>query len=212
MSLEVGNFMFTIPLISLAVILLFVFVVAIAVSQMYNKLVLLKNRCQNGFAQIEVQLKRRYDLIPNLVECVKGYMEHERETLENVMAARNQAASGLVQAAKDPSNAAAMKAFIGSETALAGALGRLSFVMEAYPDLKANDTVAQLTEELTHTENRVAFARQSYNDLVMSFNTYRQSFPAIVFVGALGFVHDLQLLEMADREAIQSAPTVALTS
>jgi LemA protein len=199
-------------LIALAIVLVFVLLIAVAVSQTYNQLVLLKNRCANGFAQIEVQLKRRYDLIPNLVECVKGYMQHERETLENVMAARNQAASGLAQAAKDPSNAAAIKAFVGSETALSGALGRLSFVMEAYPDLKANESVAQLTEELTHTENRVAFARQAYNDLVMSFNNYRQSFPAIVFVASLGFATDLQLLEIADREAIQQAPAVALTS
>ncbi len=186
-------------------------VIGASLSKIYNRLVLLKNRCENGFAQIEVQLKRRYDLIPNLVECVKGYMTHERETLQNVIAARNQAAGGLAQAAKDPANASAVQAWMNSEGALAGALGRLNFVMEDYPELKANENVAQLTEELTHTENRVAFARQAYNDLAMTFNTYRQSFPTIALAPTFGFASDLEMLEIADSQQIQEAPVVSLT-
>ncbi|HTO56738.1 MAG TPA: LemA family protein, partial [Pseudomonadales bacterium] len=143
----------------------------------YNKLVALKNRYVNAFAQIEVQLKRRYDLIPNLIETAKGYLAHERGTLEAVVTARNQAVAGLSAAAKDPGNAGAMAQLGQAEGALGGALGRLNVVMEAYPDLKANQTMMQLSEELTSTENRVAFARQSYNDQVMSYNTYKQSFP-----------------------------------
>jgi LemA protein len=185
-------------------------VVGITLTQVYNRLVLLKNRCDNGFAQIEVQLKRRYDLIPNLVESVRGYLTHERETLENVIAARNQASAGLAEAAKDPSNAAAMKSFLGHENALTSALGRMSFVMEAYPELKASDNVADLTEELTHTENRIAFSRQSYNDLTMVFNTYRQSLPAVIFASAFGYSQDRELLQFADTEQIQHAPKVCL--
>lgn len=180
--------------------------------QIYNRLVLLKNRCDNGFAQIEVQLKRRYDLIPNLVETVRGYLTHERETLEGVIAARNQAAAGLKAMAKDPSNAQAMKSFVGNEGMLAGAMGRLNFVMEAYPELKANENVADLTEELSHTENRIAFARQAYNDLVMVFNTYRQSFPTVAVAGMFGYGHDRDMLEFADAEKIQEAPQVSLVS
>ena len=162
--------------ITLAVCALFVLLLAVTFTQTYNQLVKLKNQCDNSFAQIEVQLRRRYDLIPNLVECVKGYMSHERETLEAVIAARNQASAGLAQAAKDPSNAQALQALAGNENALTGALGRLSFVMEDYPDLQANENVSQLTEELSHTENRISFARQAYNDLATAFNTYRQTF------------------------------------
>ena len=199
-------------LISLAVCLVLTLVVGLAVAQTYNRLVVLKNRCDNAFAQIEVQLKRRYDLIPNLVECVKGYISHERETLEAVIAARNQAAAGLAQAAKNPSNAQALQAFAGSEGILAGAMGRLNFVMEDYPELKANESVAQLTEELTHTENRVSFARQAYNDLVTAFNTYRQSFPTILFAATFGYAQDRSMLEMEDSAQIQQAPTVSLAS
>jgi len=174
----------------------------------YNKLVRLKNQFQNAFAQIEVQLKRRYDLIPNLVETAKAYLQHERETLEAVIAARNQAAAALPQAAKDPTNASAMQQLGGAETALGGALGRLNVVMEAYPDLKANQNMMQVSEELTSTENRVAFSRQAFNDAVMAYNTYRQSFPPVVFASFFGHSKDASLLEFADSAEIQAAPKV----
>jgi LemA protein len=174
----------------------------------YNKLVALKNRYINAFAQIEVQLKRRYDLIPNLIETAKGYLSHERNTLEAVIAARNQASAGLAAAARDPSNAQAMQQLGSAEGALTGALGRLNVVMEAYPDLKANQNMMQLSEELTSTENRVSFARQAYNDGVTAYNTYKQSFPPVVLAGAFGHAADATLLEFADPAAIQEAPKV----
>ncbi len=174
----------------------------------YNQLVSLKNRYQNAFAQIEVQLKRRYDLIPNLVETAKGYIKHERETLEAVIAARNAAANGLATAAADPGNAEAIRQLAGQEGALAGAMARFNVVMEAYPDLKANQNMMQLSEELTSTENKVAFSRQAFNDQVMMYNTYRQSFPPVVFAGMFGHPADASLLEFADSEAIQAAPKV----
>jgi LemA protein len=198
-------------LITLGVCLALVAVVAFVITQVYNRLVELKNRCHNAFAQIEVQLKRRYDLIPNLVEAVKGYLTHERETLQGVIEARNQAAAGL-KAIKDPGNAESMKALMGSENALTGALGRMNFVMEAYPELKANGNIAELTEELSHTENRIAFSRQSYNDLTMAFNTYRQSFPTIIFAAMFGYTSDRKMLEFADSEKIQEAPQVSFAS
>ncbi len=187
-----------------------VLVAAVTIST-YNQLVSLKNFCDNGFAQIEVQLRRRYDLIPNLVECVKGYMQHERQTLENVIAARNQANAGLAQAAQNPANAEALKSWVGAEGVLTNALSRLNFVMEAYPELKANENVAMLTEELTSTENKVAFARQAFNDWVMSFNTYRESFPAIAVAPLLGFPENRFPVEVEDRVAIQQAPAVSLS-
>ena len=199
-------------LITLLVFMAMVAGVGMVLMQVYNRLVKLKNRCDNGFAQIEVQLKRRYDLIPNLVEAVKGYMSHEKETLENVIAARNQASHGLQKAAQNPGNLDTMKAFVGSENALSGAIGRMNFVMEAYPELKANDNVASLTEELSHTENRISFSRQAYNDLVMVFNTYRQTFPTVVLAPMFGFTTDRNMLEFADSEQIQEAPKVSLTS
>lgn len=199
-------------LITLLVFMAMVAGVGIVLMQVYNRLVKLKNRCDNAFAQIEVQLKRRYDLIPNLVEAVKGYMSHEKETLENVIAARNQASLGLKKAAQNPANLDTMKAFVGSENALTGAIGRMNFVMESYPELKANENVADLTEELSHTENRIAFARQAFNDLVMVFNTYRQSFPTILFAPMFGYANDRDMLEFADSEQIQEAPKVSLTS
>ncbi|MDY7109294.1 MAG: LemA family protein [Planctomycetota bacterium] len=177
----------------------------------FNRLVRLRNRFQNAFAQIEVQLKRRHDLIPNLVETAKGYMRHERETLEAVISARNQAVGGLEQAAKDPGNAAAMQGLMGAEGALSGALGRLFAVMEAYPDLKANQNMMQLSEELTSTENKVAFSRQAFNDAVTAYNTYKQSFPAIIFAGMFGHAQDATLLEFEDREAIQEPPKVSFS-
>ena len=176
----------------------------------YNRLVTLKNRFQNAFSQIEVQLKRRYDLIPNLVETAKGYMAHEKGTLEAVIQARNQAVSGLNKAAANPGNPAAMQALAAAETGLSGALGRLFALAEAYPDLKANQNMAQLSEEITSTENKVAFARQAYNDSVTAYNTYRQSFPPVVFAGLLGHGQDAELLDFDDAK-IAEAPKVSFT-
>ena len=170
-------------LISVAVVVILVLLVA----GLYNKLVTLRNRYKNAFAQIDVQLKRRYDLIPNLVEVAKGYIKHERETLEAVIAARNQAASANTRAAANPGDPAAMQGLIGAESQLGGALGRLFALAEAYPDLKANQNMMQLTEEMTSTENKIAFARQAYNDAVTSYNTGREVFPAVVFAGMFGF-------------------------
>ena len=176
----------------------------------YNKLVALKNRYMNAFAQIEVQLKRRYDLIPNLVETVKGYMAHERETLEAVIEARNQAMSGLQQAASDPGDPNAIKNLSNAEGALGGALGRLFALSEAYPDLKASENMKQLTEELTSTENKVSFSRQAFNDAVTAYNIYRQSFPPVIFVGMFGHTTDASLLEF-DSAAIAEAPKVSFS-
>lgn len=175
----------------------------------YNRLVTLKQRFKNAFAQIEVQLKRRHDLIPNLVETAKGYMKHEKETLENVIAARNQAVSGLNAASASPGEPGAMQSLASAEGALTGALGRLFAVMEAYPDLKANQNMMQLSEELTSTENRVAFARQAYNDAVTTYNTYRQTFPPVLFAGMFGHAQDASLLEFEDSQEIQEAPRIS---
>ena len=176
----------------------------------YNQLVSLLNRYKNGFAQIEVQLKRRYDLIPNLVETAKGYLSHEKETLEAVILARNEAAAALSNLGGDVT-ASGIKSLAGAENALAGALGRLNVVMEAYPDLKASANMQQLSEELTSTENRVAFARQGFNDAVMSYNTYRQSFPNIVIANQFGHREDAELLEFEDSAEIQVAPNVSFS-
>ncbi len=174
----------------------------------YNRLVALRNRLENAFSQIEVQLKRRYDLIPNLVETVKGYMKHERETLEAVIQARNQAVGGLEQASIKPGDPAAMQALASAESGLSGVLGRLFALTESYPDLKANQNMAQLTEELTSTENKVSFARQAYNDSVTQYNIYRQSFPNSIFAGMFGHGQDAELLEF-DSAAIAEAPKVS---
>ena len=168
----------------------------------YNRLVALRQRFKNAFAQIDVQLKRRYDLIPNLVETAKGYLKHERETLEAVIAARNQAQQAETRAAANPADPAAMTALMGAENVLTGSLGRLFALSEAYPDLKANQNMMQLQEELASTENRIAFARQAYNDAVMSYNTYRESFPQNQIAGAFGF-KEATLFELqveAERE------------
>jgi len=174
----------------------------------YNRLITLKNRFENAFSQIEVQLKRRYDLIPNLVETAKGYMQHERGTLEAVIQARNQAVSGLKQAAANPGNPAAMQALGGAENMLTGALSKLFALVESYPDLKANQNMAQLSEEITSTENKVAFARQAYNDSVTLYNTFRQSFPPVVFANMLGHSQDAELLDFDDAQ-IAEAPKVS---
>ncbi len=174
----------------------------------FNRLITLRNRIDNAFSQIEVQLKRRYDLIPNLIETVKGYMAHEKDTLEAVINARNQAVGGLQNASAKPGDPAAMKELMVAEQALGGTLGRLFALAEAYPDLKANENMMQLTEELTSTENRVAFARQAYNDSVTLYNTYRQTFPPVVFAGMFGHTQDAELLEF-DSEAIAEAPKVS---
>ena len=173
----------------------------------YNRLVAGRNRFKNAFAQIDVQLTRRYDLIPNLVETAKGYMKHERETLEAVINARNTAVSGLDAAKADPSNPEAMKQLAAAEQGLSGALGRLFALSEAYPDLKANENMMQLSEELTTTENKVAFARQAYNDSVMDYNTLRESFPNNLFAGWFNF-RAAELLDIED-EAKREAPKVS---
>ncbi len=175
----------------------------------YNQLVKLANRYKNLFSQIDIQLQRRYDLIPNLVESAKGYLQHERETLEAVTSARNQAMGALTMAKQNPGSPAVMAQLGEAEGMLGAALGRLNMVMEAYPDLKASQNMMQLSEELVNTENLVAFARQAYNDSVQMFNTKRQSFPAVMVAGLFGFGDDAALLEMADTKVIQKAPTVS---
>lgn len=178
----------TTTLIVLGVIALIVVILALWVVGIYNSLVALRNRFKNAFAQIDVQLKRRYDLIPNLVETAKGYLKHERETLEAVIKARNIAASAAEAVASNPANGGAVKSLMGAEAGLAGALSRLMVVAEQYPDLKANQNMMQLTEELTSTENKIAFARQAFNDSVMTYNTTRETFPNVVFAGMFGFL------------------------
>ena len=196
-------------LLTLIIIVAIIAVIAFYVIGVYNRLVSLKNRFENAFAQIEVQLKRRHDLIPNLVETAKGYLSHERETLQSVIEARNTAADGLKAAAANPGSAKAMADLGGAEGALTQAMGRLNVVMEAYPDLKASQNMQQLSEELTSTENKVAFARQSFNDAVMHYNTYRQSFPPVAVAGMFGHGQDASLLEFEDSAQIQVAPTVS---
>ena len=191
----------TIVLVGL-LLLVVIFVVGI-----YNGLVGLRNRFKNAYAQIDVQLKRRYDLIPNLVETAKGYMKHERETLEAVVNARNQAVSAASAASKDPTAAGAIAELAGADGALTGALGRLMVVMEAYPDLKANENMMQVQEELTSTENRVAFSRQAYNDAVMTYNNKREMFPSNIIAGMFGFKF-AQSWELEDEEA-KDAPKVS---
>lgn len=196
---------------STAVIVILVVLVAIVVFliSIYNQLVALKNRYLNSFAQIEVQLKRRYDLIPNLVETAKAYLSHERETLDAVVKARNSASQSLEKAHIDPTNPEALKALSTAEQGLSGALGRLNVVVEAYPELKANENMIKLHEEITTTENKVSFARQAYNDSVMTYNTYKQSFPQNIIAGSFGHAQDATLLEFEDSNKIQDAPKVS---
>ncbi len=175
----------------------------------YNTLVTLKNRFLNSFSQIEVQLKRRHDLIPNLVETAKAYMDHERETLDAVTAARNDAAAVLKAMGDGNVGGAEMAKLASAEGALQGALGKLNVTMEAYPELKANENMMQLSEELTTTENRIAFARQGFNDAVMNYNNYRQSFPPVAVASMFGHAEDASLLEFEDTADIQAAPQVS---
>jgi LemA protein len=181
----------------------------IYIISIYNTLVTLKNRYLNSFSQIEVQLKRRYDLIPNLVETAKAYITHERETLEAVTTARNDAAAVLKAMGNGNVDGAQLNQLAAAEGALRGALGKLNVTMEAYPDLKANENMMQVSEELTTTENRVAFARQGFNDSVMAYNTYRQSFPPVFFAARFGHPEDAALLKFEDSAQIQTAPQVS---
>ncbi len=198
-------------IIAVGVLVAIIVVLALIVVGIYNKLVALQNRYENAFAQIEVQLKRRYDLIPNLVETAKGYMAHEKGTLEAVIAARNAAAGGLANAAAHPGDAGAMRELAGAEAALTGAVTRMFAVMEAYPDLKANQNMMALQEEITATENKVAFSRQAFNDAVTGYNTYRESFPPVIFAPMFGHGQNASLLEFADSAQIQSAPKVSFS-
>ncbi|NMC19687.1 MAG: LemA family protein [Thermogutta sp.] len=190
--------------VAIVVVLLVLVLLVIGV---YNRLVTLRNRYRNAFAQIDVQLKRRYDLIPNLVETAKGYLKHERETLEAVIQARNQAAAAGQKAAAQPGDPGAMRSLAGAEGQLSAALGRLFAVVEAYPDLKANQNMLALQEELTATENKIAFARQAFNDAVTAYNTARETFPSVIFAGTFGFQPaDLFEIEVPDQ---REAPKVS---
>ena len=194
--------------ITLLVLVLGAVVLVAIVTGIYNKLVTYLNRYKNAFAQIEVQLKRRHDLIPNMVEIAKGYMKHERETLEAVIQARNQAVGGLQKAAQDPGNAEAITGLAAAEGLLSGSVGRLFALAESYPDLKANQNMMQLSEELRSTENKVAFARQAFNDSVTQYNTYKQTFPTAAFAGMFGHGNDAAMLEF-DSQQIAEAPKVS---
>ena len=182
---------------------LVVFIIAI-----YNRLIALKNRFKNGFAQIDVQLQRRHDLIPNLVETARAYMTHERETLTQVTEARNQAVSARQAAKANPDNASAMGALGKAESMLSGSLANFFALSENYPDLKANQTMSQLMEELTSTENRIGFARQAFNDAVMEYNTYREQFPNNFIAGLFGSFKHAELLQIETPEA-RRAPSVS---
>jgi LemA protein len=194
-------------LIVLGVLLVIAIIVGLWLAGIYNSLVSLRNRFKNAFAQIDVQLKRRYDLIPNLVEVAKGYMKHESGTLEAVIKARNVAYTASQNAASNPADAAAVKNLVSAESGLAGAMSRLMVVSEQYPDLKANQNMMQLTEEMTSTENKISFARQAYNDSVMTYNTRRESFPTNILAGMFNF-SEAQLFQIEDA-AERAAPKVS---
>lgn len=185
---------------ALLISIIFLLVLLIGTSiAIYNRLVALRNRFKNAFAQIDVQLKRRYDLIPNLVQTARGYMKHERETLEGVIQARSMAQQAESRASKNPENPELMRKLSEAEQGLSGALGRLFALSENYPDLKANENMIQLSEELTSTENKIAFARQSFNDSVMTYNTAREKFPNILFANLFGFT-SARLFEIEAKE------------
>lgn len=193
-NLGVSTGLITVGVVLAVVVLLLLYAVSV-----YNRLVTRRNRYKNAFSQIDVQLKRRYDLIPNLVETAKGYMKHERDTLEAVIHARNQAVTAGQQAVANPGDPAAIKGLMGAETALRGTLGRLFALAESYPDLKANQNMLSLQEELTSTENKISFARQAYNDAVMVYNTQRESFPDVLVASTFGF-HEAQLFELESAQ------------
>jgi len=176
---------------------------AFAAISIYNGLVTKRNGYKNAFSQIDVQLKRRHDLIPNLVETAKGYLKHERETLEAVVAARSNAATAVRVAAANPGDPQAMQGLTSAEGALSGSLSRLFAVAEAYPDLKANQTMSQLMEELASTENRISFARQAYNDAVMTYNNGRETFPGMLLAGGFPAAQPFEVEAPADREAVK---------
>jgi LemA protein len=202
--------MLAIPvLLILGILLALVLVLVLWVAGIYNKLVSLRNRFKNAFAQIDVQLKRRYDLIPNLVEVAKGYLKHEHSTLEDVIKARNIASAAAQAVAANPADGNAMKGLVTAETGLTGALSRLMVVSEQYPDLKANQNMMQLTEELTSTENKISFARQAYNDSVMTYNTAREVFPNVIFAGMFSFL-PAELFKVEDPTE-RNAPKVQFT-
>ncbi len=192
-------------IIIITVVVVFGIIGILIIASMYNSLVTLRNRFKNAFAQIDVQLKRRYDLIPNLVEVAKGYLKHERETLESVTQARNVAASAVSAAAANPSSAEAMQDLMGAEAALGGALSRLLVTVEAYPDLKANQNMMSLQEELASTENKVAFSRQAFNDAVMGYNTKRETFPTNLIAGMFNFAAAtlFEIERAEEREAVK---------
>lgn len=194
----------TVMLVTVMLVLLAIIIIAVVGTiKIYNGLIASRNRFKNAFAQIDVQLKRRYDLIPNLVETAKGYIKHERETLEAVVKARNLAANAENKASSHPDDPEAMKNLLASETALGGALGRLLVTVERYPDLKANQTMEKLMEELSSTENKVSFARQAYNDAVMHYNTKREVFPNTLIAGPFGFKEAIlfEVKEEKEKEA-----------
>ncbi|MBV7513732.1 LemA family protein [Pseudomonas sp. PDM25] len=194
---------------SSAVILVILAIFILYAIGVFNALVARRNQFKNAFAQVEVQLKRRYDLIPNLVETAKGYLAHERGTLEAVIAARNTALAGLQAARALPGDAGSIAQLSLADGALNSAMGRLNVTMEAYPDLKGSQNMQQLSEELSSTENKVAFARQAFNDAVMAYNTLKQSFPAVLLAATFGHGADASLLEFADSAVIQDAPKVS---
>jgi len=192
------------------IIIVILGLIGLYVIVIFNTLVLFKHRVANAFSQIDVQLKRRYDLIPNLIAAAKAYLNYERDTLEAVTKARKLAAQGLQLAQADPTNADAIKQLSSAESGLVSALDRFRMVVEAYPDLKADQNMIQLSEEISSTENRVAFARQAFNDQVMVYNVYKQSFPQILLAGVFGHAPDASLLEFKDSKQIQNPPKVLM--
>ncbi len=195
-------------MLSMIIIIGIIVLLVVIIGAMYNGLVTAKNRFKNAFSQIDVQLKRRYDLIPNLVETAKGYMKHERETLEAVIAARNSAMDANRKASADPGNPEAMKSLSGAESILTGTLGRLFALAESYPDLKANQNMLQVQEELTSTENRIAFARQAFNDAVTSYNITCEKFPNNIIAGMFNF-KAAELLAATESSEERKAPRVS---